>query len=738
MMAIFEFETPGGERFQVEAPDQQAAADAFRKMQAGNVTSVSNQPEVPEGFFRNPDTGQLTSRELLANSMEPSVAESAGIGAVRGATMGGDDELAAGVRAVMPSGESASEEYRFELERQRARKEAAMRDHPWATVAGTIGGAVGGAVATRGALQRLGLGINAAPTIAGRMGQMAIGGSAAAAAEGFLSGEGGWQDRRNDAAIGAGVGLVAAPLAGYGFAKLANAGERIGGSILRRFFSSNAMVDEASGEISDHGRKVLRTLGYDVDELTARMQRELTDAAEDATSGRIPQSAVENVAAFKRFDVPMTRGQATGEVPQIAMEQNFRAGTRGQGAYNAITEFDARQASAINAAREGIVSGQSGPVTDAADDVIAGVRRQAETARQSGSRAYDVLEASGAAVRPESSAVVQRSIRQAAQAAGAPIDDGTPNAQAALNFIDNAFSTSNGGSVPFMTLERARQRLLGFSRAAAQGSNGADKFAMEALVDQFDDWMDDTISSALISGDEAVLSQAKEARSLWEQYRRTFFGRQGADNIIRKIVTDDLTPDQVANWLFGSSSHIGGGQTANVAKRVKDILGPESPEWANVRRAAWDRVTTAPSGEMFGPDKIVANIDRLLREKGRTLSLELFSSDELMQIREFRNMMDRLRVPSKAANPSGTSYDVQRSIQQAISRMSGIFGGIPGAAAGKALDAGGSFSNAVRARAAVKGLDLPAPASPLVAASSVSPVSSLTPEVIGAIEARHR
>ncbi|MAM63862.1 hypothetical protein [Maritimibacter sp. UBA3975] len=737
-MAIFEFKTPDGARFQVEAPDQRTAADAFRRMQAGEVASVPQQAEAPEEFFLNPDTGQMTSRELLTSSMEPSIAESAGIGAVRGATLGGDDELAAGVRAILPGGEGMSEEYRFELERQRARKEAAMRDHPWATVTGTIGGAVGGAVATRGALQRVGLGINAAPTIAGRMGQMAAAGATGAGTEGFLSGEGGWQDRRDDAAIGAGVGLVAAPLAGYGLAKLANAGERIGGNVLRRFFSSKAMVDETSGEISDYGRKVLRTLGYDLDEVTARMQRELTSAAEDATSGRIPQNAVENVAAFKRFDVPMTRGQARGDIPQIAMEQNFRAGTRGQGAYNAVAEFDARQAAALNAAREGIVPGSGGPVTDAADDVIAGVRRQADSARQAGSRAYDALEASGAAVRPEASTAVQRSIRMAAEAAGAPIDGGTPNAQAALNFIDNAFNANNGGAVPFMTLERARQRLLGFSRAAAQGSNGADRFAMEAVVDQFDNWMDDTISSALISGDEAVLSQAKEARSLWEQYRRTFFGRQGADNIIRKIVTDDLTPDQVASWLFGSSSHIGGGQTANVAKRVKDILGPDSPEWSNVRRAAWDRVTTAPSGEMYGPDKIVANIDRLLREKGRTLSLELFSSDELMQIREFRNMMDRLRVPSKAANPSGTSYDVQRSVQQAISRMSGIFGGIPGAAAGKALDAGGSFSNAVRARAAVKGLDLPAPASPLVAASSVSSVSSLTPEAIEAIEARQR
>lgn len=715
-MGEFLITTPEGRKFRVQGDTAEGAAKA--------VAQMTQKPSVPDGYFLNPETGQMTSRELLSRNMDPSRVESAAIGSVAGATLGGDDELAAGVRGAMHPGEYTREEQStYELERQRARKDAAWRDHPWATTAGVIGGAISGAYATRGLLARLGVGLPAATTMKGTVGQMIGAGTVGGATEGFLSGEGGWQNRRNKALIGGGVGMFAAPLAGWGVAKVVNVAESVGGKTLRRVFGSRKMFNPDTGELTDMGRKALRTLGYNADEITDRMQQELTKAANDATSGRIPPEAVDNVATFERFNVPYTKGQATGDVAQIGAEESFRAGTRGQGAYNTITEFDVRQASAVGAAREGVIPGTGGNTpTDIGDDVITSVRREADAARNAGRQAYDALEDMGAALRPESGPVVKRQIEVALQSQNIPVDAGTENARRAIDLIGNAFN-SDTGSVPFTTIERTRQRLNGLKRAASRGSNGADQEAMSHIVDQFDAWLDDTITDALIAGSDDVLDQAKQARSLWSNYRQTFLSKEGADNFIRKIVEDDLSPDEVARWLYGASTKVGGGKTSLVAQRVKNILGDDSVEWTNIRRGAWDKITMDEAGNPFGPDKIVTNINNLLSGKGQALGRELYSADELAQMREFRNLMMRLQVPKKAGNPSGSAYTIERSVNQAVSRMSGIMFGLPGVAAGKALETGGNFSSTLASRAATKGVNINPP-SPLIAGASVAPSAS--------------
>lgn len=78
----------------------------------------------------NPQTGQYTSRELLAGNMRPNAGEAFLAGAAQGVTMGTGDEIAGAIGGD------------FLREKGRAALDAARRDRPGATFAGEIGGAL--------------------------------------------------------------------------------------------------------------------------------------------------------------------------------------------------------------------------------------------------------------------------------------------------------------------------------------------------------------------------------------------------------------------------------------------------------------------------------------------------------------------------------------------------------------------------------------------------------------------
>ena len=155
-----------------------------------------------------------------------------------------------------------------------------------------------------------------------------------------------------------------------------------------------------------------------------------------------------------------------------------------------------------------------------------------------------------------------------------------------------------------------------------------------------------------MDGSGAALDQVKKARGLWADYVRTFAGKKGADNYIRKIIEDELSPDQVAGWLFGASKNIGGGQSALLAKKMRDILGADSPEFNTLRQAAWNRLTMKADVPR-GTDDMESALREFLAGKGKTLAAELFNPKELARMQEFRMALNALRVPAKAGNPVG-------------------------------------------------------------------------------------
>lgn len=255
-----------------------AMADAMKSPEAAE--DVKPNPdgtygEPPEGFFTDPRTGAMTSRELLANNMSPNAATAAAKGAQQGLSFGFGDEVQGAMAAASPwMGGSAGERYTLGREYARAQEDAARRDRPGATTAGEIGGALGTALMPTGLAARgsqiLARGAQAAPKVAQTAAAARanlpllsrVAGSSAAGAGmgglyGFGTGEGGVGPRaesaRNAAMFGGAFG-AGAPLVGGAVQKILNA--RAGRNAIKRA----AAAGKTTSELFDEGEDLYRQI----------------------------------------------------------------------------------------------------------------------------------------------------------------------------------------------------------------------------------------------------------------------------------------------------------------------------------------------------------------------------------------------------------------------------------------------------------------------------------------------
>jgi hypothetical protein len=71
---------------------------------------------------------------------------------------------------------------------------------------------------------------------------------------------------------------------------------------------------------------------------------------------------------------------------------------------------------------------------------------------------------------------------------------------------------------------------------------------------QFDEWQGDAFENALFSGSQEALQAARDARAANASWRQRFHNdRDDADRIINKVVTGEVTPQEVSNYILGAS-----------------------------------------------------------------------------------------------------------------------------------------------------------------------------------------
>jgi hypothetical protein len=212
------------------------------------------------------------------------------------------------------------------------------------------------------------------------------------------------------------------------------------------------------------------------------------------------------------------------------------------------------------------------------------------------------------------------------------------------------------------SLENTRKKLNSYYGTAA---NDTDRTVISTIRNEFDSWLDDTITKGLASGDPEQLAKLKEARGVARDYFSKFkvdpkAADADAQKIIEKITSKDLTPVETMNYLFGTAK-IGENQTAvRVAKKYKEIFGENSDQFNEFRQAAYLRLVQDMQGNVKPASKIVKEVDELIMGKGSLLANEIFTPDQVKSLRDFRSALSKTVTPVESMNPSKTGYEIAR------------------------------------------------------------------------------
>ena len=445
------------------------------------------------------------------------------------------------------------------------------------------------------------------------------------------------------------------------------------GDALTTYLRSRKPVINASGDVSKQFADELKKAGINIDEFGQKGKEAIITAYRNLGSGFAKEA--EKVTSAARVaesgNIPLTVGQATGDVRQIAKEEAMRQGGRGGLAQKIMQRFEEGQKLAIS--KEATKLGEEiAPLSNVGTQAEAGgalfetLRAKQKDLKKAVSKAYTDTDLRTLAIPTETTSTLTSKISDVIKEGdfilSTELTPAASNAYSSLVNIIPKIDKANVTQINLKSLESTRRTLGQYYKAAA---NDADRNAVSMLTKQFDDWLDDTITKGLASGDLDQLSKLKEARTLSRDYFSKFkvdpkAPDVDAQKVIDKIVSKDLTPVETMNYLFGAAK-LGDNQTAvRTASKFKEIFGENSPEVNEFRKAAYLRLVQDTQGNIKPASKIVNELDELIMGRGSALAKEVFTPEQTKSLRDFRSAISKTLTPAEATNPSKTGYEIAR------------------------------------------------------------------------------
>ena len=164
-------------------------------------------------------------------------------------------------------------------------------------------------------------------------------------------------------------------------------------------------------------------------------------------------------------------------------------------------------------------------------------------------------------------------------------------------------------------VDQMRKRLSALRGDAYGSGNSSDGRAASAVLKAFDDRVDQAVNGGKFTGDPAAIDAWNNARAGAADYKGTFGTK--ANDPIQKIIgargNEPLPPNQVVDQVVGSSGLVDNATQVGVAKRLKGILGDQSPEWSAAKQGIFQRLTQNPEGMTpKGTGTIANNLDKFL------------------------------------------------------------------------------------------------------------------------------
>lgn len=379
-----------------------------------------------------------------------------------------------------------------------------------------------------------------------------------------------------------------------------------------------------------------------------------------------------NAAPYRSGQIPLTSGQASSDLAQIQAEEAMRNGARGEAAQTMMRTFDQRQNEAIgtvaNTLEErlgfGVGVGPQSATNIGArlqDDLISARTTAHRTASDAMTNAASQRNA--ASFTPDSFRDAVRGIKDLLRSRH--FDLGAPGMESVRHIVQQAETFANIPGLRSVNME-AFETLRGRVSNLIQNNGTPADTALKTINRQLDTWLDDAVTNGLINGDEAVISQLREARGLWRHYRQMFTNQGDATGRLMEKLVDErqATPVNFVSALVSLTRANRQATARSLINRLGDIFGRDSQQFQLVRSAYLTEAFTRPAQgarEVTGRT-IQTNLNFLLDGDGAVLARELFSPDEISLLRTFRDDVARTVTPAEAMNPSRSGWASLREL----------------------------------------------------------------------------
>ncbi len=459
--------------------------------------------------------------------------------------------------------------------------------------------------------------------------------------------------------------------------------------------SRHDLFNPVTRQLTEKGIKFARQAGLDPEDMTPSLTKRF---AREMVGEDIPDIGMSK-ALSKEFDIPYTRGQTVQSVPQLGREEQIRHGVYGSRAQEIMGEFDQLGNQRVEAALQRVQdrlggTGISKP-SEVGEVISRGLRQRAATFDRAINDAYEHARSLDAHVDAGALPALRQWVTEGLdQFSMTP--DLYPAATRAVKIVDDLVNkakavkpsrtrqeTARGFSVidvpgrgpqniSVRDLELARKRLV---NSIGLAKTAADRKAAGIVKKSFDRWEEDIIENGLFSGDPIAIPALRKAIRLRAQKGYLLGPRlkKGKEDdvgkMIQRIIDEDRTGEEVANWIIGSAK-IGSVQSQKairVARRLEEIFGRDSVEYGVIREAVFNKLSINAAGGTVTPRVFIENMKQAFH-KTPTLMKELFREEQKL-IASLRAAIGRRTMPESMTNPSRSSFSAMRALRDSVRRI---------------------------------------------------------------------
>lgn len=405
-----------------------------------------------------------------------------------------------------------------------------------------------------------------------------------------------------------------------------------------RALASDSMPVQRSGQAIRN----IPIVGDAIPKATSRLSGQLEDAAGSVAS-QFGDGSGSNVA--HRI------GQTISDAAQAERTAAASAAQQGDASVLAAWENAQRSATENIVQREGAALVRSrqtlGDMSpqDMGEVLTARLRAGEQEARATKDRLYGIASETDAAIGADTVGQVRGRVAQALEDNGRVIDGTLTPASSrmldelqrlsTLNIENRAVGArppSTGdetiAAVSMRGIEQTRKRLNAMSQAA---TNDADRSAARMIIREFDNWLGDAFDNALFSGSDQALQAFRSARAANTEWRQRygFNMRDDADRVVNRIVTGEVTPQEVANYVIGATKVGSKGVSSRLLTRIAEATGGDPEAMGAIRAGVWNRLSQATEGAAAKtPERIASDINEFLGGSGRDVARRLFTDVE--------------------------------------------------------------------------------------------------------------